>query len=479
MKKIYKILVVGALVFSLFAVKTSFAAPTLIVDPATSISSNSATFSAFYNANGETLSGAMFKYGTDPLMTQTVYSNTPTSSSGVFTANVSGLTPSTTYYFKAVLVSSAGVKESVASPFTTLSTPGGGGGGNTNACVINSFTANQSSVTAGSSVVLSWNASNCNSFSINPGNLSSSLNSGSVNVVVNSTTVYTITASGPNGNATRNLTVTVGSVNPPTGTCVINSFTASSSNVTAGSPVTLTWNTSNCSYINFGQTGGGSYPAVGSVMVYVNASSTYTLHAYGTSNNDTRSVTITVSTNPGSGCGNNCHVQPPQIPNTCPWYHPNCFAVTCSNCFPNSQNNNLVNNSYQQYTQPQPQVNNNQNLFNSFWNNDNAFVQNNPNINNDFYSEPRVSNVLNNERQNTTVVTRAVYNVSDTIDLLKNNQSENSSDVDNVNNGNNLAAGVGYSAFGFFPGTLIGWLIFILLILVIVLVVRRYSEKNK
>jgi Putative Ig domain len=75
--------------------------------------------------------------------------------------------------------------------------------------------------------------------------------------------------------------------NPPT----IDSFNASVSNVTAGSPVTLTWETENDSYDFIDQVGGVHG---GSVTVTPAATTTYTLNATNQYRRSTASLTVTV-----------------------------------------------------------------------------------------------------------------------------------------------------------------------------------------
>jgi len=71
----------------------------------------------------------------------------------------------------------------------------------------------------------------------------------------------------------------------------INSFTASASTVAAGTPVTLTWNTSNDSYDFIDQLGG---VRGGSVTTAPSATTTYTLNATNQYGRSTMQVTVTV-----------------------------------------------------------------------------------------------------------------------------------------------------------------------------------------
>lgn len=532
MKNLYKILVVSALVFSLFAVKVSFAAePTVMTDPASNITTSSATLSAFYNANGETITGAMFKYGTDPLMSQTAYVSTPTSASGTLSTTISGLLPNTTYYFKTVLVSTYGLSQGYSAPFTTLAPV------SVKTCSVDSFNANSTSVTAGASVVLSWNTTNCNNVTITPNGVSSILASGSTTVTVNSTTTYTITAYGTNNNDSKSVTVTVNG--NPVNSCVINSFTASPSTVdfsyNYSTPITLTWNTSNCSYVNLGQSGGGSYSATGSTVVYVNAPTTYTLYAYGTNNNDTETVSVTSSgSNTGActitsftasrttvyagesttiywntrncthvGFGNGYGYQtsgsaPVTINTTSKFtiyaYGANgddtdtltirvengggCGAYTCGNQDP-ACTSNCNNNNYPWYSPCN-------------WVGCATTAQaSNPVVTTPqiiYYQTPATNQVLANQNSNqgttttrsTTNVSKGVYDVSENSKLITGTPVDANSIDANSNgvNGNNLAAGAGYSGWSFLPSTLLGWLFLAIFVLLIVFISRKYGKSS-
>ena len=72
---------------------------------------------------------------------------------------------------------------------------------------------------------------------------------------------------------------------------VIHSFTASASNVAPGTPVTLTWVTSNDSYDFIDLLGGVSG---GSVTVAPTETTTYTLNATNQYGRSTKQVTVTV-----------------------------------------------------------------------------------------------------------------------------------------------------------------------------------------
>lgn len=93
---------------------------------------------------------------------------------------------------------------------------GGGGGGGADAPVIDNFSADSTSISAGSQTALRWSVRNASAVSISPG-IGSVAVAGSVIVRPSTTTNYTLTASGPGG--TRTATVTVG-VGPAPGNTV-------------------------------------------------------------------------------------------------------------------------------------------------------------------------------------------------------------------------------------------------------------------
>jgi len=72
---------------------------------------------------------------------------------------------------------------------------------------------------------------------------------------------------------------------------VIGSFTASATSVSAGTPVTLTWSTSNDSYDFIDKLGG---VRGGSVVTAPAETTTYTLNATNQYGRSTRQITVTV-----------------------------------------------------------------------------------------------------------------------------------------------------------------------------------------
>ncbi|MFA5933976.1 MAG: hypothetical protein WC795_02025, partial [Candidatus Paceibacterota bacterium] len=259
--------------------------PTITTLPASGIGQTTATFNGSVNGNGAPTS-TWFEYGTTSSFGQTTPQVNRGSGQTSFTGVPSGpLSSNTTYYFRAVAQNSAGVvQSSVVESFITSSNQSA-------QCVINSFSANPSSVSSGGSSTLTWTTTNCSSASI------SSVGSVGTNSSINTgalygTNTYTLTATGSSGtNQTSSVTVTVGQQQP--NQCSINSFYANPSSVSSGGSSTLSWSTSNCTSANVSSIGSVSTnSSVNTGALY--GTNTYTLTAYG-QNTVTAQTTVTVS----------------------------------------------------------------------------------------------------------------------------------------------------------------------------------------
>ena len=164
---------------------------------------------------------------------------------------------------------------------------------------IDSFSATPSTITDGNSAVLSWTTSGADSVSINNDVGAGLALDGSISVNPTTTTTYTITAGGPGGPATANVTVTVNPAGPAAPT--VDSFNASATTITAGSPVTMSWSTTNADSVSIDNGGGNGMPADGSVIVNPTTTTTYTLTATGIGIPATDTVTVTVQNPPPTG----------------------------------------------------------------------------------------------------------------------------------------------------------------------------------
>lgn len=151
------------------------------------------------------------------------------------------------------------------------------------------FVANPSAISPGQQTKLCWQVTNASNIAITPG-VGTNLNANDcATVSPSATTVYTLTATNGAGQIQANATVTVGTVQ-------ILSFTANPPNSgNAGSPVVLTWATSNATSVVI--IGGDIPPTTGqpngSLTINPVSNQTYTITAYGLGG-QTVSATISV-----------------------------------------------------------------------------------------------------------------------------------------------------------------------------------------
>ena len=142
-------------------------------------------------------------------------------------------------------------------------------------------------ITAGQSSTLSWTSVNANNVVITPG-VGAVDKSGSVSVKPAQTTTYTVRATGPGGNATCNITVTVNA-----GVPVIASFTATPASITSGQSSTLQWSVQNADSVSISSL--GTVQVSGTRSVSPTATTIYTLTATNKAGSVTRTATVTVA----------------------------------------------------------------------------------------------------------------------------------------------------------------------------------------
>jgi len=196
------------------------------------------------------------------------------------------VTPSATTTY--ILTATRG-SQSVTAPATVTVNNGTGGSG---VPIIVAFTANPTSITQGATSTLSWQVQNATTVTIDNGVGTVPLN-GTRGVSPAATTVYTLTATNANGNASQQATVTVTSTGP-----TITSFTATPPSIAPGGGSALTCNAINATSININGTtfNAGS----GTLAVSPPQTTTYTCVATGQNGQtDTKQVTVTVTTPPG------------------------------------------------------------------------------------------------------------------------------------------------------------------------------------
>ena len=169
--------------------------------------------------------------------------------------------------------------------------------------VINYFTPNPSSISAGGSSTLSWSVTGATSVSIDHGAGYVSA-SGTATAKPSATSTYTLTAQNSAGKVTKSVTVTVaataapapapapsGPTSPPT----INSFSASPASIIKGNSSTLSWNVSGAATISINN-GVGNVASSGSKVVTPTASTSYTVTATNTKGSASKTVTVPVTT---------------------------------------------------------------------------------------------------------------------------------------------------------------------------------------
>jgi hypothetical protein len=149
-----------------------------------------------------------------------------------------------------------------------------------------SISANPETIQIGGSSTITWSSTNAVSCTIEPG-IGTVDKNGSIIVSPTATTTYTITATGPGGITTDNVTVIVTYPTP------IVTISADPETINIGNSSTLTWSSSYAVYISIDQ-GIGPVDPSGSINVSPTETTTYTITASNPMESVTESVTITV-----------------------------------------------------------------------------------------------------------------------------------------------------------------------------------------
>ena len=161
------------------------------------------------------------------------------------------------------------------------------------------ITANPTSITAGSSSILTVKAKNATQVTISGTDGSSYTlpsTGGTQSVTPKTTTTYTATATGPGGKNTATVKVTVTPNPAPTVT-----ISASPASITAGSSSTLTVSASNATQVTISGSDGSSYTlqsSGGTQTVKPTATTTYTATATGPGGTSSQNTTVTVTAAP-------------------------------------------------------------------------------------------------------------------------------------------------------------------------------------
>lgn len=167
--------------------------------------------------------------------------------------------------------------------------------------VVNSFTANPPSITAGNWATLSWNVSNATSVTIDQG-IGAVVSSGNTSVSPVATTTYTLTATNAAGSTPAMTQVIVSGAPPAAGLPVVNYFTASPPVISAGSSTILGWSVSNATSVTIDH-GVGAVGSVGTTTVSPPTSTNYTLTASNASGWYSLTISVLVSGAPPPPAG--------------------------------------------------------------------------------------------------------------------------------------------------------------------------------
>lgn len=162
--------------------------------------------------------------------------------------------------------------------------------------VITQFAAQPASVNAGQPVTLAWSTTDATTVMIDQG-IGAVPASGTRMVTPAATTTYQLSAAGPGGMVTGQVTVTVTPVGAPT----IGSFAASPAQITPGATTQLSWTTSGATSVRI-DNGVGTVALSGMTSVSPPSTTTYTLTAEGPGGTTTAPVTVQVSSPNGDQC---------------------------------------------------------------------------------------------------------------------------------------------------------------------------------
>jgi hypothetical protein len=140
----------------------------------------------------------------------------------------------------------------------------------------------------GGATTLSWDTQNASTVTLSPG-IGTVSASGSIQVNISATTIFTLHVQNVTGSADYQVTVTVPLPPPPTGT-----FSADPSTLpVGGGTTTLSWTSENATTVSI-TPGVGTVGPSGSVQLSVTATTTYTLHLQNVTGTADYPVTVTV-----------------------------------------------------------------------------------------------------------------------------------------------------------------------------------------
>ena len=150
------------------------------------------------------------------------------------------------------------------------------------------FTASPLWIRAGKTVALSWKVTDADTVTVSP-EPGSTPADGKASVSPDETTTYTLTAIGPGGTTSRDVTVVVQQV-PPT----IAGISVAPASILLGESATLYWNAVNASSATL-EPGGVSVPIDGSMTVSPDTKTTYSITVEGLDGTASADVTLKVN----------------------------------------------------------------------------------------------------------------------------------------------------------------------------------------
>lgn len=162
--------------------------------------------------------------------------------------------------------------------------------------VVTRFAAQPAAITAGQRARLEWTSTDATEVELDQG-LGVRGPNDALEVSPSVTTTYRLTARGPGGTTTAQLTLNVSPAGAPT----IGGFTASPAQITPGSQATLGWSTTDATEVRI-DNGVGVVAASGNVAVTPPVTTTYTLTASGPGGTATARTTVTVAAPTGDRC---------------------------------------------------------------------------------------------------------------------------------------------------------------------------------
>lgn len=159
--------------------------------------------------------------------------------------------------------------------------------------VVVNLSAAPTTITVGASSALTWTTQNATSCTASGAWNGSRATSGTVNVTPAATSTYTLTCNG----TARSVTITVNPAQPPPPNAPTLSFTASAFEVASGTPITLTWSSTNATSCAASGSWSGNKPTSGSDSSGpLTTAVTFTLTCTGTTAPAaTQSVTVNVT----------------------------------------------------------------------------------------------------------------------------------------------------------------------------------------